>query len=231
MIELRRVTKIFYRGWLKKLSQVILDDVSVTLFSGRTFGLMGPSGSGKSTFGRVVAGLIKPFPGNVVFRGKDIFKMNHPEWLLFRRKVQMLFQDPQGSLNPKKRVEDSLRDVLNLVGVPLVQHREAIEDILQTVGLSTDFLSRYPTQISGGQNQRVALARILLLKPEFIVFDEPTSALDISVQAQILTLLRELQETRGLGYLFISHDRQVINFMSHSIGMLKNGKLEMAREG
>jgi len=229
MIELQEVTAIFYQGWLKKKSHIILDQVSVTLHAGKTFGLMGRSGIGKTTLGKIAAGLMTPFSGKVIFHGKDISQIKPGEWRVFRQKVQMLFQDPQGSLNPKKRVNTSIRDVLNLMRVPIVQQEETVGKILQTVGLSNDFLFRYPAQLSGGQNQRVALARILLLQPEFIILDEPTSALDISVQAQILALLRELQETHGLGYLLISHDSKVIHYMSHSIGLLRDGKLEMKK--
>jgi peptide/nickel transport system ATP-binding protein len=230
MIEVEKIAKVFNTGWPRKQSQSVLDDVSFSLLPGRTFGLMGRSGIGKTTLGRIVAGLVKPSYGEVYFRGKNIFDMNRQEWLIFRRKVQMLFQDPQGSLNPKKRIENSLHDVLNLIKIPFTRRREMIGNILQVVGLSADFLTRYPSQLSGGQNQRVALARILLLEPEFIILDEPTSALDISVQAQILNLLRELQQTHGLGYLFIAHDPEVIRYMSHTIGVLGNGTLNIVKE-
>ncbi len=231
MIELQQVSYGFSRGWPRKQYHIVLNNISVKLQMGKTFGLMGNSGTGKTTLGKVAVGLIRPFPGKVFFHGNDIFQLTRPEWLFFRRKVQMLFQDPQGSLNPKKRIDASLRDVLNNIQVPLYQQREIIENVLDIVGLATDFLFRYPDQLSGGQNQRISLARILLLKPEFIVLDEPTSALDISVQAQILALLRKLQETHGLGYLFISHDPEVVKYMSHSIGILENGTLEIIQEG
>ncbi len=230
MIEVEKITKVFHNGWSRKQNQLVLDDVSFSLLPGKTFGLMGRSGIGKTTLGRVVAGLVKPSSGEVYFHGKNIFDMNRQEWLIFRRKVQMLFQDPQGSLNPKKRIENSLHDVLNLIKIPFNRRREMIDDVFQVVGLSADFLTRYPSQLSGGQNQRVALARILLLKPEYIILDEPTSALDISVQAQILNLLRELQQTHGLGYLFITHDLEVIRYMSHTIGVLGNGTLNIVKE-
>lgn len=230
MIEVEKIAKVFHNSWPRKQNQLVLDDVSFSLLPGKTFGLMGRSGIGKTTLGRIVAGLVKPSSGEVYFHGKNIFDMNRQEWLIFRRKVQMLFQDPQGSLNPKKRIEDSLHDVLNLIKIPFTQRKEMIDTALQVVGLSADFLTRYPSQLSGGQNQRVALARILLLKPEYIILDEPTSALDISVQAQILNLLRELQQTYGLGYLFITHDLEVIRYMSHTIGVLGNGTLNIVKE-
>ncbi|NLJ49891.1 MAG: ABC transporter ATP-binding protein [Candidatus Atribacteria bacterium] len=230
MIELHNVSYEFSKGWPRKQRQIILSNISVKFDKGKTFGLMGYSGTGKTTLGKMVVGLLKPISGTVFFHGKDISRMIPPDSLFFRRKVQMLFQDPQGSLNPKKRVFSSLRDVLNMTKVPFNQQKDVIEKVLETVGLSTDFLLRYPAQLSGGQNQRISLARILLLKPEFIVLDEPTSALDISVQAQILSLLRNLQKNHGLGYLFISHDPEVIQYMSHSIGILKDGNLDIVHE-
>lgn len=137
----------------------------------------------------------------------------------------MLFQDPEGSLNPKKTVQKSLDEILNLIKIPQGDRKSTIANILQTVRLSSEILARYPNQISGGQNQRIALARILLLEPELIILDEPTSALDISVQAQILNLLKELQVQKRLTYVFISHDRDVINFMCHDIGVIEQGNL------
>lgn len=231
MVELYNISYEFSKGWPRKQRQIVLSNISVKLDRGKTFGLMGHSGTGKTTLGKIVVGLLKPLSGKVFFHGKDISRMKPPDTLFFRRKVQMLFQDPQGSLNPKKKIVFSLRDVLNMTNVPFNQQKDVIENVLETVGLSTDFLFRYPAQLSGGQNQRISLARILLLKPEFIVLDEPTSALDISVQAQILFLLRELQKNHGLGYLFISHDPEVIQYMSHSIGILKDGKLDIIQEG
>src|SRR5690554_4423710 len=179
MIELQNVSYEYSKGWPRKQHQIVLSDISVKLCMGKTFGLMGHSGTGKTTLGKIVVGLMKSYSGKISFHGKDISQLKSPDWLFFRRKVQMLFQDPQGSLNPKKRIDASLRDVLKITKIPFNQQKQAIEDVLKTVGLSTDFLLRYPAQLSGGQNQRISLARILLLKPEFIVLDEPTSALDI----------------------------------------------------
>lgn len=187
---------------------------------------MGRSGSGKTTLGTIIAGLVRPGKGRILFHGRDILDLDRENYRWFRSKVQMLFQDTEGSLHPLKRVETSLLQVLQLLKFPDEKKREAIQNVFQTVGLSMDFITRLPAQLSGGQNQRVALARILLLQPEFIILDEPTSALDLSVQAQILDLLRGLQEERKLGYLFISHDLEVIRYMSHAIGRLVNGKME-----
>jgi peptide/nickel transport system ATP-binding protein len=137
----------------------------------------------------------------------------------------MMFQDPEGSLNPKKTILKSLDEVLNLIKTPREARPAAIQNIFATVGLSEEILLRYPNQLSGGQNQRVTLTRILLLDPEIIILDEPTSALDISVQAQMLNLLKDLQQKKELTYIFISHDIDVIRFMCHDIGVIKNGRL------
>ncbi len=140
----------------------------------------------------------------------------------------MLFQDPEGALNPSKRVAKLLDEVCRLVGMDEATRREQTGDMIETVGLSPEVLHRYPRQLSGGQNQRVALARILLLEPQMIVLDEPTSSLDVSMQAQILNLLRHLQKTKNLAYLFISHDAEVINFMCDRIGLLEEGRLSFS---
>lgn len=204
---------------------LILEDVTFGLQEGKTFGIVGESGTGKTTLGRIIAGLEKPSSGEIFFQGQDIHRMDREDSVRFRRKVQMMFQDPEGSLNPKKTIRTSLDEILGLVGVPGRERRQKIHDILRTVGLSADVLSRYPHQLSGGQNQRVVLARILLREPEMIILDEPTSALDISVQAQILHLLKHLQDRRGLSYFFISHDLDVVKFMCHEIGRLQDGRL------
>ena len=139
----------------------------------------------------------------------------------------MLFQDPEGSLNPKKTIQKSMDEIIDLINMPKGEKKIALANILQTVGLSSEILGRYPSQISGGQNQRIALARILLLEPEIIILDEPTSSLDISVQAQILHLLKDLQVRKNLTYIFISHDLDVIKFMCHDIGILTQGNLKI----
>jgi peptide/nickel transport system ATP-binding protein len=180
---------------------------------------------GKTTLGKIMAGIEKATSGEILFQGKSIHEMKKQEFSRFRRKVQMLFQDPEGSLNPKKTIQKSLDEILNLINLPPDERKGVVDNILQTAGISPEILARYPNQISGGQNQRIALARILLLQPEIIILDEPTSALDISVQAQILNLLKKLQELKEITYVFISHDRDVINFMCHDIGWIREGML------
>lgn len=205
----------------------IFRDVSFELKPGKTFGLMGPSGEGKSTLGRIIAGLEKPTEGTVCFNGKTLSGMKKTEYAVFRRSVQMMFQDPTEAFNPRKRIEQSIFEVLNLLKTPETEHALRTKKMLETVGLSEELLFRYPSQLSGGQLQRLALGRILLLEPEYIVLDEPTSALDVSVQAQILHLLKRVQAEQKIGYLLISHDEAVVHFMADIYGILKKGQLNI----
>ncbi|NPV62407.1 MAG: ABC transporter ATP-binding protein [Methanotrichaceae archaeon] len=218
------VSMSYRTGYFGKRS-TILEGANLEILPGRTLGLVGGSGSGKTTLGKVLAGLERPSEGRVLFGGRDIWKMEARDFRLFRRKVQMVFQDPEGSLNPMKSIERSIQEVLSLLKVPKRDWHERTLDMLQTVGLSEELLGRRPSQVSGGQNQRIALGRVLLLEPEIIILDEPTSALDISVQAQVLHLLRELQRERGMGYLLITHSAQVVSFMAHDIAVIERGRL------
>lgn len=207
--------------------QTVFEDISFELEKGKTFGLMGPSGAGKSTFGRVLAGLEKPSTGRILYKDAPVFELGRKDRNVFRRNVQMMFQDPVAALNPRKKIIVSILEVLKLLKIPKGEQEWHVLKMLDSVGLRSEILSRYPQQLSGGQNQRVALGRLLLLNPEFIILDEPTSALDVSVQAQILQLLKDLQSKKGIGYLFISHDEAVVRFMSDEIGLLENGKLKL----
>jgi peptide/nickel transport system ATP-binding protein len=224
-LEVRNIAKTFESGLLPKKSKSVLENISFEVHLGRTFGIVGESGTGKTTLGKIIVGIEKATTGKIFFHGESLEKMTKEAFSFFRRKVQMLFQDPEGSLNPKKTIQKSLHEILNLIKTPQDDRKSALVNILHTVGLSSEVMPRYPNQISGGQNQRIALARILLLEPEIIILDEPTSALDISVQAQILNLLKHLQKQKDLTYIFISHDRDVIKFMCHDIGTIKNGNL------
>lgn len=226
-LEVRNVAKTFESGLLSTKPKPVLKNVYFEITAGQTFGIVGESGTGKTTLGKIIADIEKPTAGEIFFRGVPKTRMNKVESMNFRRKVQMLFQDPEGSLNPKKTIQRALYEILGLIRVPQSDRKRSAEKILQTVGLSPDLMMRYPNQISGGQNQRVALARILLLDPEIIILDEPTSALDFSVQAQILNLLKNLQQEKNLTYLFISHDLDVIKFMCHDIGRIQYGSLSM----
>lgn len=224
-LELNNISKEFKRRAPHTVTKKILENISFTVKKGECLGIMGDSGTGKSTLARIIVGLENPSSGNIQFCGQKLDDMNKAELFDFRRKVQLLFQNPESSFNPKKRLAQSLKQVLSLLQVPDSKHKDILLNILSTVGLSEDFLERYPYQLSGGQNQRMALARILLLEPEFIILDEPVSALDISAQAQILQLLNGLQKEKNLGYLFISHDREIISFMSHRVGIIQEGSI------
>jgi len=223
-LEVRDIAKSFESGILSKKPRVVLRNISFKVREGTTFGIVGDSGIGKTTLGKVIAAIEKPSSGDILFHGNALSRMKKEDFSLFRRKVQMMFQDPESSLNPKKTIQKSLDEILNMIRMPKRDRSTAITDILRTVGLSTEVLSRFPRQISGGQNQRIALARIMLLEPEVIILDEPTSSLDISVQAQILNLLKSLQRQKGLTYIFISHDPDVIKFMCRDIGTMERGE-------
>lgn len=212
-----------YRSGLFSSTHNILDSCSFTLHEGETLGLCGPSGSGKSTLARLLAGLEHPDSGQILFHGKDIFSSDKKTRRRLRKSIQILFQDPQGTFNPARKLADSLHRVVKLNELNLPE--SCISEALSTVGLHIEILNRYPQEISGGQAQRLALARILLLKPEFLILDEPTSGLDISVQAQILHLLKALKNKEKISYLFISHDKDVLAFMSDRIMTMKNGHL------
>lgn len=224
-LEVRQIAKTFESGVFAKKPKSVLKNISFKVNSGQTYGIAGESGTGKTTLGKIIAGIEKATTGEILFHGESLAKMTKQSFLGFRRKVQMLFQDPEGSLNPKKTIQKSLDEILQLIKMPQGNRKKALANILQTVGLPTEILGRYPNQISGGQNQRIALARILLLEPEIIILDEPTSALDISVQAQILHLLKGLQKQKNLTYIYISHDKDVIKFMCHDIGVIAQGNL------
>ncbi|NLN09589.1 MAG: ABC transporter ATP-binding protein [Methanoculleus thermophilus] len=197
--------------------QAVFEDFSFELAVGETVGLVGPSGCGKSTCARILAGLERPQSGTVEFRGKDITGMSRPEYGKFRRSVQMIFQDPAGSFNPVRTIGQSMSAVLTLTGVSRADHATVLAGALQQAGLQQEILSRYPDQISGGQAQRAAIVRGLLVSPSVMILDEPTSALDVSVQAQILHLLKEVQREREISYVFISHDAAVVSFMADRV--------------
>jgi len=218
------IGKAFSRGIVRRRTRVVLEDVTLEIGEGRTLGLVGPSGSGKTTLARIVAGLETPTAGRVLYRGRDLRDLRGGERKAFRRRVQMIFQDPEGSLNPRKTIRRSLEEVLDLRGVR-GEGRGEVREVLEVVGLEAEVLDRLPSQLSGGQNQRIALARALILEPEVLILDEPTSALDVSVQAQILHLLRDLQRERGIGYLLISHHPEVVGFLADEVAAIRGGRL------
>ena len=210
-----------------------VNDVSFEIRRGETFALVGESGSGKSTIAKLIVGLIRPTGGQILFDGTNVATRGSASMRQLRSRFQMIFQDPFASLNPRWRVKDIIAEPLRTFGV--VEGRAAwekrVDELLETVGLSAKDGAKYPHEFSGGQRQRVAIARALSAQPEFIVCDEPTSALDVSVQAQILNLMRDLQDEFGLTYLFISHDLSVVRHMASRIGVLYLGRLVEVAEG
>jgi ABC-type oligopeptide transport system ATPase subunit len=230
LVEVRHVTKVFRSGEtiLGKSSGEVraVDDVSLTIERGETLGLVGESGSGKSTLGRLVLRLIEPSSGKVFFEGHDILKAKRTELRRLRRDMQIIFQDPFGSLDPRMRVQDVLAEpyqVHETLSEKLV--RENTAELLRAVGLDASALTRYPHEFSGGQRQRIVIARALALRPKLIVADEPVSALDVSVGAQIVNLLKRLQREFSLTYLFISHSMPVVRYLSTRIAVMRRGKL------
>jgi len=213
----------------KKRLLTAVDDVSFSIAKGQTYALVGESGSGKSTIARMIVGLERPDRGRIGIDGRTVFdEVNgQSQDNSLRQKLQMVFQSPYSSLNPRWRVGDILMEPIRafgLIGDPSAQQRR-VKELLDQVGLSAPDAARYPHEFSGGQRQRISIARALASNPQFIVCDEPTSALDVSVQAQVLNLLKMLQRELQLTYLFISHDLAVVRVMAHRIGVLKDGKL------
>jgi peptide/nickel transport system ATP-binding protein len=236
LLEVRNLTRIFDLAespfGSRRAGEVrAVDDVSLAIQEGETLGLVGESGSGKSTLGRLILRLIEPTSGAIVFDGVDLLQANGSELRRLRRDMQIIFQDPFGSLDPRYRVED-------VIAEPLILHRkimheslgrdarrQRVRELLRAVGMDESAMPRYPHEFSGGQRQRIGIARALALRPKFIVADEPVSALDVSVGAQIVNLLQQLQRDFGLTYLFISHSMPVVRYLSTRIAVMYQGKI------
>jgi oligopeptide transport system ATP-binding protein len=208
-------------GWVKAV-----DDVSFEIEQGETLGLVGESGCGKTTVARLILKLLEPDHGKIIFRGTNIDKLTEKDMKPFRKEIQIVFQDPFGSLNPRMTVGLSIEEGLRILGIKKGKTRkERLEKLLKMVGMSPDSANRYPHEFSGGQRQRICIARALSVNPSLVVCDEPISALDVSIQAQIINLLKDLQDSLGLSYLFISHDLNVVSYLCSTISVMYKGQI------
>lgn len=215
LVQVKDVCKYFHVG--KNADLKAVDHVSFDIYKGETVGLVGESGCGKSTMGRCMIRLYDPTSGKVLYEGKDITKLSKEEQKQFCQKVQMIFQNPYASLNSRMTVKEIVGEGLIQHGMPKKEADAKVQKLLETVGLNKDHMSRFPHEFSGGQRQRIGIARALSVDPDFIICDEPISALDVSVQAQVINMLKELQEERGLTYLFIAHDLSVVKYISDRV--------------
>jgi oligopeptide transport system ATP-binding protein len=230
LVQVSNLVKYYpIRGgvFLKEIASVkAVDDVSMTIRQGETVGLVGESGCGKTTFGRVILRLEEPTSGEVCFEGENILAYDYHKMRALRKKMQIIFQDPFSSLNPRKTVSHIIGEPLLIHGVKNRRERnERVLELLNVVGLRKEHMRRYPHQFSGGQRQRIGVARALALNPKFIVCDEAVSALDVSIQAQVINLLKDLQQEFGLTYLFISHDLSVVEHVSDRVAVMYLGKI------
>ena len=229
MIELNGLKKYFSisKGLLKKDTTKVkaVDDITLTINQGEIVGLVGESGSGKTTLARVILNLTRKTDGNIVINGVDLDKAGRADIKQIRKDVAVVFQDPASNLNPRQTVESSIMRPMIIHGVPKAEAKQKAKEVLDMVKMDQRYLDSYPHQLSGGQLQRIAIARALALNPKVMILDEPTSALDISVQAQILNLLLDLQEEMGLTYLVITHDLNVIKYISDRIAVMYLGRL------
>jgi oligopeptide/dipeptide ABC transporter ATP-binding protein len=230
LIEVKNLKKYFTvkSSVFSRNEQIVkaVDDVSFSIKKGETFGLVGESGCGKSTLGRTVTRLYEPTAGEVRFEGVDITKLGSKEMQVYRKKMQMIFQDPYSSLNPYMNVEEIISEPLDIhTKLSKREKQERIEEILEKVGLKKDALEKFPHEFSGGQRQRIGIARALSVQPEFVLADEAISALDVSIQAQVINLLEDLQDEMGLTYLFVAHDLSMVRHISDRIGVMYLGKI------
>ncbi|MCL4515401.1 MAG: dipeptide ABC transporter ATP-binding protein [Firmicutes bacterium] len=235
LLEVRHLKKYFAMGqgikFRKKGTLKAVDDVGFTINKGETLGLVGESGCGKTTAGRTIVRLYEPTAGEAIFEGKNIYSQDEGGMQEIRRKIQMIFQDPYSSLNPRMTVGDIIGEPLDIHGLAKGKERtERIYELLNIVRLNPEHANRFPHEFSGGQRQRIGVARALAVQPSFIIADEPISALDVSIQAQVVNMLEELQEKMGLTYLFIAHDLSMVKHISNRVAVMYLGKIvEVAR--
>ncbi|WP_313758161.1 oligopeptide/dipeptide ABC transporter ATP-binding protein [Tissierella sp.] len=224
LISARNIKKHFDvgEGMLKAV-----DGISFDIYPGETFGLVGESGCGKSTAGRTIIRLYEPTDGELIFNGKNVYSLSHREMQEVRKNFQMIFQDPYASLNPRMTVEEIVAEPLDIHHAykNKEERKERVVELLKLVGLNEEHSMRFPHEFSGGQRQRIGIARALALNPKFIVCDEPISALDVSIQAQVVNLLKELQEKLGLTYMFIAHDLSMVRYISDRVGVMYLGHM------
>ncbi|WP_127849757.1 ABC transporter ATP-binding protein [Lacticaseibacillus hulanensis] len=227
LVSVKDLQQFFNLG--KKDEVRAIQDITFDIYRGETLGLVGESGSGKTTTGRAIIRLYKPTSGEIMFNGKDIAKLKNgsKEMQEFRRETQMIFQDPYASLNPRMKVKDIIAEGIDIHHLAKndKDRDEQVANLLELVGLNPDHATRYPHEFSGGQRQRIGIARALAVQPQFIIADEPISALDVSIQAQVVNLLKEIQEKRNLTYLFIAHDLSMVKYISDRIAVMHNGRL------
>ncbi|MSU87766.1 ATP-binding cassette domain-containing protein [Streptococcus dysgalactiae subsp. dysgalactiae] len=225
LVELKNVSLTFNKG--KKNEVKAIDNVSFDIYEGEVFGLVGESGSGKTTVGRAILKLYDINEGEIIFNGETVSHLKGKDLRTFRKDAQMIFQDPQASLNGRMKIRDIVAEGLDIHGLTAskAEREERVQELLDLVGLNKDHLTRYPHEFSGGQRQRIGIARALAVKPKFIIADEPISALDVSIQAQVVNLMQKLQHKRGLTYLFIAHDLSMVKYISDRIGVMHWGKM------
>lgn len=225
LIEVKGLKKYFDVGKGQILKAV--DNLNFNIREGETLGMVGESGCGKSTAGRTILRLYEPTAGSVMFGGTDIYKLSQKKMKAMRRDMQMIFQDPYASLNPRFTVTDIIGEALDIHGMAgsRAERKKRVEELLDMVGLNSDHATRYPHEFSGGQRQRIGIARALAVNPKFIICDEPISALDVSIQAQVVNLLKDLQDRLGLTYLFIAHDLSMVKHISDRVAVMYLGKM------
>ena len=222
LLEVEGLTKYFETS-----SGIVhsVENVSFSVEKGETLGLVGESGCGKTTTGRTIIRLYEPTSGRIIFCGQDITALDAQQMLPFRKRMQMIFQDPYASLNPRMTVGDIVREAMIIHGIPKSEHADRVSHLLRLVGLNSEQAGRYPHEFSGGQRQRIGIARALAVEPELIICDEPISALDVSIQAQIVNMLEDLQKELGLTYIFIAHDLSMVRHISTRVAVMYLGRI------